>query len=323
MELKLLKPEDVLVPCDVPQNMVDTYIENFLGMTHNTGKLMLFAGDQRIEHAKGNKDFCGDGIAPEDNDPEHLFRIAKDGEIGVFAAQPGLITRYAMDYKEVPYLVKMNSKTNFVKTEQDDPYSSLLIDIDDIVELKNNAGLNIPAVGYTVYLGSEYEDQMITESSNIIRGAHKNGMLAVLWIYPRGAAVTKDDEKDPHSIAGAAGYGASVGADFVKLNYPSDSNPKLFKEVAGAAGRTGVVFAGGSSTDPKEFLERLYDQIYVSEAIGNATGRNLHQKPLDEAIMMCDAISAITLYGQDVNTAMEIYEGRLTLDNVKKGIIFT
>ncbi|MCK4809154.1 MAG: aldolase [Candidatus Aenigmarchaeota archaeon] len=317
MELKLLKPEDVLVPCDVPTDMVTTYIKNFLGMTHNTGRLMLFAGDQRIEHAKGNKDFNGDDIAPEDNDPEHLFRIAKEGEIGVFAAQPGLITRYAMDYKEVPYLVKMNSKTNFVKTEQDDPYSSLLIDINEIVELKNNAGLNIPADGYTVYLGSEYEDQMITESSNIIRGAHKNGMLAVLWIYPRGVAVTKDDEKDPHSIAGAAGYGVSVGADFVKLNYPSDSKPELFKEVAGAAGRTGVVFAGGSSTDPREFLDRLYDQIHISGATGNATGRNLHQKELDEAIRMCNAISALTIYDSDVDAAMGIYDGEITLEELK------
>ncbi|MCK5062730.1 MAG: aldolase, partial [Candidatus Aenigmarchaeota archaeon] len=269
---------------------------------------------------KGNKDFCGNDIATEDNDPEHLFRIADGGKIGVFAAQHGLITRYGMDYKDISYLVKMNSKTNFIKTEQQDPYSSLLINMEDIVELKENSGLNIPAVGYTVYLGSEYEDQMITESSAIIRDAHKNGMLAVLWIYPRGTAVSKDDEKDPHSIAGAAGYGASVGADFVKLNYPSDSKAELFKEVVGAAGRTGVVFAGGSSTDPRIFLERLYDQIHISGATGNATGRNLHQKPLDEAVRMCDAISAVTLYDKKVHDAMKIYNGELSLKEIESAL---
>ena len=43
-------------------------------------------------------------------------------------------------------------------------------------------------------------------------------MIAVVWIYPRGAAVK--DEHDPHLIAGAAGLGCSLGADFVKVNYP-------------------------------------------------------------------------------------------------------
>ncbi len=320
--MKLLTMDDLLgkVPLDVPTDMVDTYIQNFLLMTHNTGRLMLFAGDQRIEHAKGNKDFCGNDIATEDNDPEHLFRIADGGKIGVFAAQPGLITRYGMDYKDISYLIKWNSKTNFVKTEQQDPYSGPLISMEKIIKLKENSGLNIPAVGYTVYLGSEYEDQMITESSKVIQEAHENGMLAVLWIYPRGKAVSKDDEKDPHSIAGAAGYGASVGADFVKLNYPSDSKAELFREVVGAAGRTGVVFAGGSSTDPRIFLERLYDQIHISGATGNATGRNLHQKPLDEAVRMCDAISAVTLYDKKVHDAMKIYNGELSLKEIESAL---
>jgi DhnA family fructose-bisphosphate aldolase class Ia len=38
------------------------------------------------------------------------LRIASRAQIGVFATQLGLIARYGMDYPEVLYLVKLNSK---------------------------------------------------------------------------------------------------------------------------------------------------------------------------------------------------------------------
>jgi len=107
--------EDVLVPLDVPPERRDDYVDDYLKITKDTGRLMLFAGDQKVEHL--NKDFYGPGISPDDGDPEHLFRIAKRGRIGVFATQLGLIARYGMDYPEVPYLVKLNSKTDLVKTD--------------------------------------------------------------------------------------------------------------------------------------------------------------------------------------------------------------
>ena len=68
-----------------------------------------------------------------------------------------------------------------------------------------------------------------------------------------------------------------------------------------------MVCAGGSSDDVEVFLKRLHDQIYVGGASGNATGRNIHQKSLEEAIRMCNAIYAITVDGKTVNEAMKIY----------------
>jgi fructose-bisphosphate aldolase/6-deoxy-5-ketofructose 1-phosphate synthase len=52
----------------------------------------------------------------------------------------------------------------------------------------------------------------------------------------------------------------------------------------------------------------LHDQIYVSGAAGNATGRNIHQKSLDEAIRMCNAIYAITVDEASVEQALKIYK---------------
>ena len=303
-----MERDEVRVPADVPPGRRWDYQESYLKITRGSGRLMLFAGDQKVEHL--NRDFSGPGISPEDGDPEHLFRIADRGRIGVFAAQLGLIARYGMDYPRVPYLVKLNSKTDLVQADQRDPLSRQLVEVSQVEEFAKDSGLEVLGVGYTVYLGSEYEAKMLREASQIVLQAHRRGLVAVLWVYPRGRAVR--DERDPHLIAGATGVAAALGSDFVKVNYPKRegaSSELIFKEAVAAAGRTKVVCAGGASRDPKSFLQELFDQIHVSGAAGNATGRNIHQKGLDEAVRICNAISAITLDDATVEEALRIFRG--------------
>ena len=296
---------DVKVPLDVPEGMRDVYLANYNLITQGSGRLMLFAGDQKMEHL--NDDFYGEGIPADDGDPEHLFRIASEGKIGVFAAQLGLIARYAMDYPEVPYLVKMNSKTHLVGVSQKDPVSRQLWSVGQLVDICAEKNVKIAGIGYTIYLGSENEAEMLAEAAALINDAHFHGLVTVLWIYPRGKAVK--DEKDPHLIAGAAGVAACLGSDFVKVNAPKKdgkSGAELLQEAVLAAGRTKVVCAGGSSTSEEKFLAELYDQIHVGGAAGNATGRNIHQKSLAEAVKFCNAIYAITVENKSVEEALAI-----------------
>lgn len=300
-------PEKIRIPADVPKQAHSTYIANFRRITHDSGRLMLFAGDQKIEHL--NEDFYGDDIHSDDNDPEHLFRIAAGSKIGCFATQLGLISAYGADYPQISYLVKLNSKTHLVKTAQKDPLSPMITTIDQVIRFRDQSGLPITGIGYTIYLGSEYEHIMLREAAYAVCEAHQHGLITVLWIYPRGTAVK--DEKDPHLIAGAAGVAACLGSDFVKVNPPKKegyASSELIKEATRAAGRTRVVCAGGSSVDAITFLQQLYDQIHTGGCSGNATGRNIHQKPLDEAIRMCNAIYSITVENESVATAIKIYE---------------
>jgi fructose-bisphosphate aldolase / 6-deoxy-5-ketofructose 1-phosphate synthase len=302
-----LSAADVAVPLDVPKGMRDAYVENYLTITRNTGRLMLFAGDQKVEHL--NDDFFGEGISPENNHPEHLFKIASQSKIGVFATQLGLIARYGADYPSVPYLVKLNSKTHIVKTSQAEALSQMLYDVQQVIEFRNESGLPIHGVGYTVYVGSEYEATMLYEAAQIIYEAHRYGLMTVLWMYPRGKGVK--DETDPHLIAGAAGVAACLGADFAKVNYPKKQgvdSAKALKEATEAAGRTKVICAGGSSDAPEEFLRKLHDQIHISNAAGNATGRNIHQKTLNEAVKMCNAIYAVTVEDKSLDEAIKVYK---------------
>lgn len=300
--------DQVRVPADVMPESREIYIDSYLRATRGTGRLMLFACDQKMEHLNG--DFYGEGIDLSDNDPEHLFQIGRGGVIGVLAGQRGLIARYAPDYPEINYLVKMNSKTNLVKTSQDDPYSPQLSDLEAVLAMRE-AGCNIVGVGYTIYLGSEYESTMLAEAGELVAEAHANGLVVVLWIYPRGKAVA--DEKAPNLIAGAAGAAVCLGADFVKVNPPKATDEKTSAEslaiASQAAGRTGLVCAGGSKADPEAFLSGLHDQIHIGGACGNATGRNIHMRSLDEAVRLTKAISAITLADYDVTDALAVFNG--------------
>jgi class I fructose-bisphosphate aldolase len=300
--------DQVRVPADVPAAARELYIDNYLKATQNSGRLMLFACDQKFEHL--NDDFFGKDIHPDDAEPEHLFKIGSQGVCGVLAGQRGLIAQFAPDYPEINYLIKMNSKTHLVHTSQDDPYSPQLYDFQAVLDLIDN-GVNVVGIGYTIYLGSEYESTMVSEAGQLIADAHANGLVVVTWIYPRGKAVT--DEKDAHLIAGAAGAAACLGADFVKCNPPKGddtaTSAQKLVEASKAAGRTHLVCAGGSTVDAKTFLSQLYDQIHIGGASGNATGRNIHQRSLDEAVRLTKAISAITIGDMTVDEALAVFNG--------------
>ena len=123
------------------------------------------------------------------------------------------------------------------------------------------------------------------------------------------------NEKDPDLIAGAAGVALCLGADFVKVNPPKPTGEdtrtmgEALKVASDASGRTGLVCAGGSTVDAETFLTQLYEQIHVGGACGNATGRNIHQRSLDEAVRLTKAISAITLADYTVADALAVFNG--------------
>ena len=76
-----------------------------------------------------------------------------------------------------------------------------------------------------------------------------------------------------------------------------------------ACGRTKLITAGGEGTGVESFLQTLHDQIFISGAAGSATGRNIHQKPLAEAVRMTKAIASITYGGSSVADAVAVANG--------------
>src|SRR5437762_5492017 len=116
--------QPIFVPADVPEKKHDIFTKNYAAITRNTGRLFLFSCDQKIEHL--NNDFYGPDIHPQALHPEHFFRIASQGSIGAMATHLGLIARYAKQYPDINYIVKLNATTNLIPLEQHDPHSTLL-----------------------------------------------------------------------------------------------------------------------------------------------------------------------------------------------------
>lgn len=306
---------EIKIPLSVPVSKYREYRKNWNLATASSGSLLLFAGDQKVEHL--NDDFVGSKIALENASPEHLFQIAAAAPIGVFATHLGLIAHYGANYPKIPYLVKLNGRTNLYQ-KTDSLMSKAWFEVEDIVEFKKQSNLNILGVGYTVYLGGEKESKMLKEAATIINEAHKNGLLAVIWMYPRGDKIKEDDI---HTIAGGAGVAAALGADFVKVKYPYNKKLKAtaesFQEVVKAAGRTKVICVGGGKQEAKDLIAYAWNQKNIAGAGGLALGRNLHQRTLKDAISLATALALIINHEASLKDALEIYSGKKKIDKHK------
>lgn len=295
------------VPADVPEKKHALFIKNYTTITRNTGRLFLFSCDHKIEHL--NKEFYGPHINAQAMHPEHMFRIAAQGNIGAMATHLGLIARYANQYPHIPYIAKLNAKTNLIPLTQQDPQSPLLWTVDDVLTIMHiNPKIMIAGIGVTIYLGSEYESEQLAQAAQMIADAHAEGLVTIIWMYPRGKAI--EQEHNPDLIAGATGVAISLGADFVKIKLPAATelltSSQHLKIISAAAGNTKVICSGGEKVEPQEYLAQLYDQIHNGDMAGTATGRNIFQHSLTQSVALTRAIAGIVYDNIDLKTSISL-----------------
>lgn len=237
------------------------------------GRILLLAYDQGIEH--GPTDFNDKNV-----DPNYIIDIAAEGGYTGLVLQKGVAEKYYDKLKrlKVPLILKLNGKTSLVKG---DPVSRQLATIEEAVDL------GAVAVGYTIYIGSFHEEEMLVEASRIQSEAHKKGLPLILWIYPRGAGVK--DIKKSDLMAYATRVALTIGADVVKIH--PDGTMKDFAWAVKSAGKVRVICAGGSKVSEKKFLD-MVDGYMENGANGMAIGRNVwqHKKPLDLSEKIRDVV---------------------------------
>lgn len=233
-------------------------MNNCLSSVLKDGKALFLAYDHGLEH--GPIDLTGQSI-----DPAYVINIAKQGGCTGFICQQGIAYHYHREIEEsgVPLIIKLNGKTNLYKGEA---YSSQNCDVETAKYL------GAKAVGYTIYPGSMREYKMFEEFGDIVEDAHKEGLAALAWIYPRGQNIK--NEEAPEIIAYAARIGVELGADLVKIKY--SGSKESFSKAVEAAGRAKVVLSGGPKVSEEQFIKIISD-VMSAGAIGAAVGRNIFQ----------------------------------------------
>jgi len=254
------------------------------------GTMMLLPIDQGLEH--GPIDFL---VNPPALDPDFQCRLALEGGFSGIVFHIGLATKYMNRYAgKIPLVLKINGKTNIPSDAQ--AFSSLDATVEDAVRL------GADAIGYTLYIGSPRQDQDFLQFNQVRQDAEKYGMPIIVWAYPRGEAVKAKGGVDSlYAVDYAARVALELGADVVKLNVPdheklSPDQPKPYNsmdlgygggvsKVVASAGKALVLFSGGSKIDDEDLMLKARTAM-ENGATGLIFGRNLWQRPMDEALAM-------------------------------------
>lgn len=261
------------------------------------GTLLLLPIDQGLEH--GPIDFLSN---PPALDPEFQLKLALDGHYSGIVFHIGLATKYMKQYAgKVPLVLKINGKTNIPSDAQ--AFSACDATVEDAVRL------GADAIGYTLYVGSPAQDRDFAQFNQVRIDADRFGMPIIVWAYPRGEAVKAKGGVDTlYAIDYAARVALELGADIVKVNVPEHENisplqPKPYdtmnlgygggiSKVVASAGRAMVLFSGGSKLGDEDLLKKA-TMAMENGATGLIFGRNLWQRPMDEALAITEKLMAI------------------------------
>jgi len=262
------------------------------------GKLLVLPIDQGLEH--GPLNFFPN---PDSKFPNYQFELARRGGFSAIALHYGLASKYLRDYAgEIPLILKINGKTNV--PSDDEPLSPLTASVEDAVRL------GAEAVGYTLYLGSPRQDEDFLQLSEVRAECDRYGMPLVVWSYPRGAAISAKGGRDSfYAVDYAARVAEELGADVVKVNFPK-LNPETdklcpkpyndlkvteteaFRQVVHSAGRAMVLVSGGSKISDEDLLNKVRMSLEAG-ATGLIFGRNMWQRPLEEALAITAKVKEI------------------------------
>ena len=253
------------------------------------GHMMFLPIDQGMEH--GPVDFFPN---PPSANPEFQFNLAKEVNFSGIALHLGLAEKYARKYAgSVPIVLKINGKTRIPSDSH--ALSPMTASVEDAVRI------GADAIGYTLYAGSPSQVADFTQFRKVKADADRYGMPIIMWAYPRGEAIEKKGGRNSlYAVDYAARMAAELGADVVKLNVPNVDPKKKsqqpppydkleldyedsVRKVVESAGKTLVLFSGGSKISDDDLISRAKTCIDVG-ANGLIFGRNLWQREWDDAV---------------------------------------
>ena len=271
------------------------------GYLAGTGKLVILPVDQGFEHGP-SKSFAPN---PDAFDPDYHFNFAIEAGCNAYAAPLGFIEHGAKKYsKQLPLILKLNNSDSLYGG---DPVQVMTSSVDDAVRL------GCAAVGFSIYPGSNSSPEMYSELRQVTIEAKSKGLAVVVWSYPRGGKLNKEDEAAFDVVSYAAHIAAQMGANIIKINPPtshvsrqdvldiySKNNVKLDNLSDRIAhciqssfnGKRIVIFSGGPAKGKEEILKEIAE-IAKGGGFGSIVGRNSFQRPFSEGVSLMREIMEI------------------------------
>lgn len=258
------------------------------GRLAGVGRLLILPVDQGFEHGPG-RSFA---MNPPGYDPLYHYRLAVETGCSAFAAPLGLLEAGAREFAgEIPLILKVNSHD--LLNDERDPTQAVYGSVKEALRL------GCVGVGYTIYPGSAHRFSMYERLGDIAHEAKANGLVVVVWSYPRGAALSKEGETALDVVAYGAHIAAELGAHIVKVKLPSahleQSEAKAVYQRDGVPsatltervrhvvqatfnGRRIVIFSGGAAKTDEEVIGEAH-AIRDGGGFGSIIGRNSFQRP--------------------------------------------
>ena len=271
------------------------------GYLAGTGKLVILPVDQGFEHGP-SKSFVPN---PDAFDPDYHFNFAIEAGCNAYAAPLGFIEHGAKKYsKQLPLILKLNNSDSLYSG---DPVQVMTSAVDDAVRL------GCAAVGFSIYPGSNSSPKMYSELRQITIEAKSKGLAVVVWSYPRGGNLNKEDEAAFDVVSYAAHIAAQMGANIIKIKPPTSHVSKkdilniltshnvklenLSDRISHCIqssfnGKRIVIFSGGAAKEKKEILSEI-SEIAKGGGFGSIVGRNSFQRPFDEGVSLMREIMDI------------------------------
>jgi len=272
------------------------------GNLAGTGKLVILPVDQGFEHGPA-RSFA---VNPEAYDPLYHFQLAIDSGCNAYAAPLGFIEAGAAEYAgQIPLILKVNNSDSLAKDSN--PCPAITASVNDALRL------GCSAIGFTIYPGSSFRNEMFQQIREISEEAKAKGLPVIVWSYPRGASLSKDGETAVDVVAYAAQIACQLGAHIVKVKPPTqhleqDAARKVYEKTginistmkdriqhvlqSSFNGRRIVIFSGGEAKGDEALLEEIR-QLASGGAFGSIVGRNSFQRPRADAIRLLETIQGI------------------------------
>lgn len=278
------------------------------GYLAGTGKLVILPVDQGFEHGPA-KSFAPN---PSGYDPDYHFKFGIEAGCSAYAAPLGFLEHGAKKYADkIPLILKLNNSDSLYSG---DPTQTVTSSVEDALRM------GCIAVGFSIYPGSNSSPEMYSQLREITREAKTKGLAVVVWSYPRGGSLKKEDETALDVVAYAAHIAAQMGANIIKIkppaNYISNDEMKSVYErnniptstlsdrvahciKASFNGKRIVIFSGGPAKGTNEIMEEI-KEISEGGGFGSIVGRNSFQRPFDEGISLMKDIMNIYKENQNI-----------------------